>query len=430
MAAPTRSQLVNMPDLRIVHGPEATSASEIVQHVRSTQRGRSPFDEAFFEFGESLSRDLRRGALGSQPAVAALAFWIRPSSLRRLGASWRHENTASGVLRRPRGVVFHLPPTNVDTLFVYSWLLSAAVGNGNIIRLSPNAIETIGPLLDVVCQNLVRHEAIGSSTAIVSYGHDASITADLSAAEVRVIWGGDDAVRSIRSVPMPPQSVELAFADRFSLAAFGADAILALDEAGLADLAKRFYNDSYWFDQLGCSSPRAVVWCGGQHAVEKAASRFWRVFKLELDRSCELVTTSTVIEKLVYSADLAASADVAGIDWKDNRVTVATVQKLHGFDRESPGGGMFVQYRVRTLAEVAPVLERRDQTLSVFGVSPVDVLALIESTNGIDRSVPVGSALEFGRYWDGHDLLAAFSRIVDLRSGPPESERDRPEGTR
>ncbi|MFC6804089.1 acyl-CoA reductase [Deinococcus caeni] len=36
----------------------------------------------------------------------------------------------------PRGLVFHVPPANVDTIFIYSWLMSVLAGNRNVIRLS------------------------------------------------------------------------------------------------------------------------------------------------------------------------------------------------------------------------------------------------------------------------------------------------------
>ena len=40
------------------------------------------------------------------------------------------------ALRFPRGLVFHVPPANVDTIFVYSWALSALAGNSNVVRIS------------------------------------------------------------------------------------------------------------------------------------------------------------------------------------------------------------------------------------------------------------------------------------------------------
>ena len=46
------------------------------------------------------------------------------------------------------------------------------------------------------------------------------MTARLSAScDVRVIWGGDGTVRTIRATPLPPHATELTFPDRSSIAA-------------------------------------------------------------------------------------------------------------------------------------------------------------------------------------------------------------------
>ena len=42
-------------------------------------------------------------------------------------------------------------------------------------------------------------------------------------------WGGDETVRTVRQVPLAPMANELAFPERFSLAAFSTTAVLALD---------------------------------------------------------------------------------------------------------------------------------------------------------------------------------------------------------
>ena len=49
----------------------------------------------------------------------------------------------------------------------------------------------------------------------------------------RVIWGGDEAIRNIRKIPVPERSVELVFADRYSLCVLDADSVMKLDEVKL-----------------------------------------------------------------------------------------------------------------------------------------------------------------------------------------------------
>ena len=114
-----------------------------------------------------------------------------------------------------------------------------------------------------------------NSMTVLRYGHDSEITAKLSAmCDVRVIWGGNAAVAAIRSVPLPYHAKEIAFPDRSSLAVVDAERYLSLEETPSQELARAFYNDVFWFDQMACSSPRQIVWVGRSERVEIAARQF------------------------------------------------------------------------------------------------------------------------------------------------------------
>src|SRR5277367_1343579 len=81
---------------------------------------------------------LGQRADASGPA-AHFAFWTRRAALTKLAASFA-ARVPQYALARPRGLVFHLPPQNVETVFLYSWALSYLAGNANIVRL-PQAIS-------------------------------------------------------------------------------------------------------------------------------------------------------------------------------------------------------------------------------------------------------------------------------------------------
>ena len=87
---------------------------------------------------------------------------------------------AAGSLRVPRGLAFHLPPTNVDTLFVYSLMASFLVGNLNVVRVSRNRRSEQVTLLCEVLRAVLAEErfaAFGDELAVVSYAHEAEPTA-------------------------------------------------------------------------------------------------------------------------------------------------------------------------------------------------------------------------------------------------------------
>jgi hypothetical protein len=87
-------------------------------------------------------------------------------------------------------------------------------------------------------------------------------------------------------------------------------------------------------------------------------------------------------------------------------------------DREHCGGGLLFQAYAKELNEIAPLIIRRDQTLTHFGFTRDELrnLARLLNGRGIDRIVPVGHALNFNRFWDGYDLLREFTRTVYIQS--------------
>ena len=172
-------------------------------------------------------------------------------------ASWRSARTSapswSPAGRLPR------PPANVDTIAAHSWLLAALAGNANVVRLAPSTRRPPRSSSTPSATALGDHPGIAATTSFVTYGHEVDISAALSTADVRVVWGGDDTVRRCaRSPDRPGRSVSASpIAPRWPCSARGGGRPRRRRPRGLAE---RIANDVLWFDQLACSSPRLVVW--------------------------------------------------------------------------------------------------------------------------------------------------------------------------
>lgn len=384
----------------------------------TTTLGRSdvvlPFAAERVAFMADLSRSLRRRARGI-PEIEALAFWMRPAEIARLREQF-DELGGGKILHMPRGTVFHIPPANVDTIFVYSLVLSMLTGNRNVVRLSSRSVEAAAPILETMREVVMDHPDVADSLRILTYGHDDSTTAALTeACDVRVIWGGDGTITTMRRFPLPPHATELAFADRFSLAAIDAESYSRLpgDERSL--LAERFVNDTYWFDQLGCSSARLIVWVGdGDHRT--LTEDFHIRVRERAEAKGYVVDTAAAIGKLGQSFRSMIDDRVAQYRWYSN---TEVVLETEGFPRargEFCGAGLFYEWMTGDLADLIPHIRREDQTLTVFGFE-ADALRTFATElrgRGIDRIVPFGQALQFNRIWDGYDLLQEFTRRVHL----------------
>jgi hypothetical protein len=256
--------------------------------------------------------------------------------------------------------------------------------------------------------------------AIVTYDRDDATTRALSQVDVRAIWGGDESVRSIRSIEAAPRCIDLPFPNRFSFAVIDAHAVLTATGSEIASLVDGFINDAYWFDQLACSSPRLVVWNGLSEEAIPASERFFSTLRQRLDTTRWGATPGTMMSKLVFATDLAAEGEVDRIDRTGGHAIVARLRALEDLRRDGPGGGFFLEAHVSALEEILDVLQPSDQTMTHYGLTCEQLRALATSgrLRGLDRMVPIGQALRFSHVWDGLNLLRAFSRAVVVEDGP------------
>lgn len=379
-----------------------------------------PFDRRTLEFTHDLSRSLAfHPVLRSEGAIQALAFWLRPAETRRLEAHFRAMEGDAAVLV-PRGTVFHIPPSNVDTIFVYSWLLSLLAGNRNVIRLSQRLSGTGALLADVVRDVLTKpgHEDIASGSIFLRYGHDNALTEELSElADLRVIWGGDEAVRSLRALPLRPSATELVFPDRYGATALAAEAVAALSGSGRDELAERFVNDAFWFDQMACASPRLLLWLGDDEKLtNEVAPDFWKRVAQAANRRGAYSEAGTVLSKITETAKAAIDEHATAVWRISPEVTVVRLVDLAALKRVTVGGGLFHEALLPSLIDFAPYLNKRDQTLGVFGLPRDQIIAAARAFNGrgVDRFVPVGQALAFSHVWDGYELFEQFTRRVSV----------------
>ncbi|TMR89324.1 gamma-glutamyl phosphate reductase [Nonomuraea basaltis] len=362
-------------------------------------------------FGKRL---LRPAPARRHPELGSLGFFLRPSELART-----LERLSQEHVRVPRGLIFHIPPANVDTVFVYSWALSALMGNRNVVRLSPRS----GAVAEVIVETL--HEAlaeadpiVGETQRIISYDRsDDAVTAALSAAcDLRVIWGGDGTVRDVRRHPLPPHARDLVFPDRSSFAVMRAAAWLCAPRAARVTVAEGFVNDTYWFDQAACSSPRTVYWVGAEGDCDAARADFTDHVAQVLGARGWGVDAAMAVEKRVSTYGLAADGLADRVEFRGNALANVALTTAAEAPRRWLGAGTFAHARLGTLAELVSLVERRDQTMTHFGFGrpELEELARGLAGRGVDRMVPVGSALSFHRVWDGVDLPAEFTRLVTV----------------
>lgn len=391
---------------------------ELLASLRAAPPGQPFADDVVELCHQFATRLMTHPVARVHPELMTLGFFMRKTELAR-GKRELEAAARPDVVVVPAGLVVHFPPANVDTIFMYSWLLSVLAGNVNLVRLSSKPSPVVDHLCGLLDEVLAKshHAEARARVAMIQYGHDDAITRALSAhAAVRVIWGGDATVATLRRAPLPPHGRDLTFADRWSLMALGAEAVDALDADGLAALAEQLANDLFWFDQAACSSPRLCLWIGSGARVAAVRDRLWAAVAAVADRRGHRpevglrAARELFVHQAVLDGPVVARTDVGPA------LTVLRVDRLDGLSRAHPGGGLLFEAVAPSLASLDRWIERRDQTLTHFGFERHELIALAQrlAGRGLDRLVPVGQALQLARFWDGYDLIGQFTRNIHV----------------
>lgn len=339
--------------------------------------------------------------------IMAYAFWIRNASLRQIKEYYYpHVEDKVG-----RGVAFHIAPSNVPVNFAVSFTSAILAGNASIIRLSSKNFEQV----DIMVEALKRAIKDGNQDleryiVLVRYSHNIEITQKLSLlCDIRIIWGGNETINMVRQAAIAPRTIEMAFADRHSIAILNAEAVL---EADITRLAENFYTDTYYNDQSACSSPRLIVWFG--KCIDKAKDLFWRkVEELAIEKYD--MKPIQAVDKLEQVCRLATVNSNVKLVSTTNRVMRINVEKLDAnLMNYKFGGGFFFEYEAQTLEDLLPVCGKACQTISYFGVEnkKIQRFFIKSGVRGGDRIVPVGRTMDLTFKWDGYDMIESMSRYV------------------
>jgi hypothetical protein len=378
------------------------------------------FDNRVVAFGDALSRQIMRDrSVNRFPAITALAFWLRKTNLNRIVSENQALLNLPQTKVSPSGLVFHICPSNVDTMFLYSLFVSLLAGNKNVLRISSKLEHPFLDYLFASLNDLMSSEpflVFRNYISLVRYGHDASVNTFLSQkAQVRIIWGGDNTVQTFRNIESGKRTKDILFADRISAALFNASAFLELAAAAQRQTVQNFFNDSYTFDQQGCSSPQQIFVLAHQTETAKVfEAQFYTILSEIVHQNYEFEAASlaslkfnTLVNDVLENRVESFRADSSAVYWVESSAT----ELAH-----TCGGGYFYSRRLANLAEIKPFIQNKFQTLTHFGLTTEDcaMLANLSRGLGLDRVVPVGSALAFDYIWDGYNLvseLLSFKKV-------------------
>ena len=306
------------------------------------------FSNKVREFLSILSNELLHNNNAKQFGdVIAYAFWIRKTAIDR-----ECEKYDSEINRVGRGIAFQIAPSNIPIQFAVSMTYALISGNISVVRVSKRKYVQIDIICDTI--NKVIEEKckwMRQYICIIRYEHDNLLTQWLSnKCDIRVIWGGNDTIEQIRKIPIRPRTIELGFADRYSIAIINSDEYLNSD---YKVFARDFYNDTYYTDQNACSSSRLLVWVGNN--IYKAQEIFWESLVKEVNDRYSLSEIAGS-EKLLHTVVCASNhPNIREIRYNNAVVRVKLMQLYEDIMDYKGNCGYFFEYEANDLKDIVPL---------------------------------------------------------------------------
>ena len=374
-------------------------------------------DPRILEFLNTLSKKiLTDPQLKQDPSYVALGFWLRKASIGKILKENKLEELKQLYNPAPVGLVFHLCPSNVDTMFFYSLTLALLGGNKNLIRVSSRLEEaSVFRLFELINQLIKTDEfsIFGSYISILSYERNDDINEAFSKlADGRVIWGGDQTIEQFKKYQTKYRVKDLYFTDRTSFSLIKVSEQWNSEES-YADLTKKLYTDIYTFDQMGCSSPHCIFLIGEKKQTSSFANRLYERISGMAQEAYDRDISSMASFKLNKSVDDILEGTASSIRHDNNFFVMSNL--LETEVPHSCGMGYTYYKELTNTDELIPYVNEKVQTLGVAGFDKEELQQLLPKfpPNAVDRIVPIGKALEFDYIWDGYNI---FLELLNFKS--------------
>jgi hypothetical protein len=378
----------------------------------------TPYNEIVVEFLTQLSHSILVSPLAKNYSdIITFGYWCRSANLKKMKLSYPNIDNRKGL-----GIVFHIAPSNVPINFAFSYVFSLLTGNVSIVRVPSKKyeqVEIVSSIVNILLEN-PKFQFIKYNTFFIRYQQDDAITQSLSLiSNARLIWGSDDTVQKIKSINTPSKCVDIPFSERYSFGIISVEEILNLNESDLKKLATGFFNDTYLMDQNACSSPQFLLWYfQDEKLINLSKKKFWDAVNEKVISDYDLSAKNSVDKLTWMCLDLVKRDNVSEVNVLTNHINRVQIDSLPNSIIDLKGKyGYFYEYSTNDLNDIKKIIDIKIQTLTYFGVNKNELFDIVYKADniGIDRIVPIGSALEMGIIWDGYDMIYSLTKIIDLK---------------
>ncbi len=352
-------------------------------------------------------------------AIGFLPLWLRRGNLEPLvaqalrgdlGAADGFVPQAPASLRKhraqPRGLLVHWVAGNVPLLGMISVIQGLLTKNSNLVKVARQNAGILPYFLAAFGKiryrrpdgNEISGTLLTDAVRAIYAEHDDAAGAALSAlADVRVAWGGREAVEAIMNLPRRFGTEDIVFGPKTSFVVVGAEKLSGKAEARKA--AMLVARDAVALGQRGCNSPHTIFVERGGTLTPGA---FAAVLSEELGRAARQAPSDVAPQEAFQILSWRAEYDMRGQAWYSDGVrwSVFYSDEDRGLATPCYGRTLFVR-PVDSIFDVAALCSVNTQTAGLAVGDRRLQLAESLTARGIERCPEVGQMSLYEAPWDG-----------------------------
>ncbi len=404
-----------------------TILTDIDQHKQYLQTRKIADLLAYFDqLGDQLVKDPSTQRI---EGVLFLSTWLRRKHLeeilhRSLGNplnvldEFIEIGSRNFLSAKPMGLVGMWMAGNVVTLPLFSLIPALLTKNCVVMKLADENAEEMRNILSLMAR--IRVAGVDGSDMTKCFAtiwfdyRDREVNEELSlAADAKVMWGGEQAIKGITGLPRREHCKELVFGPKYSFGVISRTHIEA--KTNLSSTITAFVRDAAIFDQRGCSSPQIVfIERNSAYTLREIAEQFAAAFKrLPPKPDLDFYTTIQIVNiraeyALDPKRDVIASDD--GANWTillDDQVEL----------KEAIQSRTLYLTEVASWHEIIPLITAKVQTIGIAFDDATEALEFAEAATiqGAVRCVRPGLMNVHDYPWDGKFLIHDLVRWVNVK---------------
>jgi hypothetical protein len=412
--------------------PAADSLEPIVAGLNEKRQwlAKIPSESLVALFADFAARIIRDPRTKSLEGCMFLSAWLGANNLRQILELNLNGNPAYLDGFQPQGKNFLAAKSqglaamwlagNVATLPLFSLVPALLAKNVCLAKLATPDPVGMDKLLAVLTESEageLKGSQLLDAAAVVWFDYrNRELNEQMSlAADVKIAWGGAEAVKAIGSLPRREHCAEIVFGPKYSIGVIDRQRLMG-DPAKLEETVAAFVRDIAIFDQRACSAPQTIfLERNEQLSLRKVGEMFaWHLSKLPPKPALDAYTTMQIANARARWAmdenrDVIASED--GANW-----TVCLDREISL--KEAVQSRTIFLTEIESWRQIIPLLSPKVQTAGIAFGRAEDAREFAEAATsaGVARCVRPGIMNNHESPWDGKLLIAQLVRWVVLKT--------------